>query len=382
MKNKNMKTENDKDNSKRVNTDQIMEVISKRKLSPKASKWLTSQPQYIVDLINVYADDPDTFGLHNNLRENPLLILETVLHSAELLFSYQEAYNGALFSIAEVNGVMFNSLEEIPELLQKKSTDRERARILHHINSGGVVVMGLMGSGASGKGTMGKRTGMQRAVNYTTRLKRPGEEHGKDYYYIREMEPGLADRLDIDTGFRITGRNPKTNEPIYETDENDKPINYFEKYGPYITTVHRPGRAKHGTSIKEFEKYFNNGEKAIFFEHGPIQVQEAGEKLPKFMANAAVFPICVLPPKTGIIPLALRIAVRTYGDKDHQDNSVVDGYKIQESYLESTIGMGQIEELAWTKKFLKGKQSLGITYIVNDNLDEAVRTLRSLISPK
>ncbi|CAN5328790.1 hypothetical protein BH10PAT1_BH10PAT1_3840 [soil metagenome] len=365
---KSMKQENIKGISNRINSDQVTDIISKASLSPETTDWLNSNSKYITDLINVYADDPDTYGLHQDLRNNPLLVAETILYSAETLHKYQEAYNKTLIELAKTNGVDFENIADIPMLLQNASIERERPKISAQLKSGGYVAIGLMGSGASGKGTIGKRTGMDRVVNYTTRFIRPGEEHGKDYLYIRTLEPEVSETLDIDTGIA--------------EDKNGNKINYFDKYGPYITVVHRPGRARHGTSIDQFKEHFGAGKKAIFFEHGPIQVQEAGEKLPQFIDKAKVFPVCVLPPKTGILPLALRIAVRTYGDKDHQDTTVKDGYKIQESYLESTIGLGQITELAWTANFLEGDKSLGITYIVNDNLMEAVQTLQGLISTK
>ncbi len=341
--------------------------MTKRERHPKVDKrkevdtWLAKEADYLAQIISVYIKDPDTFGLHEDLRKNPQLILQTMLESAEILYKYQLAYNKTLVALAQINKIKYQNLSDIPQKLQDLTVAREKQRIAAHLAKGGKVAIGLMGSGASGKGTIGKRTGMKRAVNVTTRFVRPGEEHGKDYLYIRVMEPQIANTLDIDTGIADG-------------------VNYFDKYGPYVTVVHRQGRARHGTPLSEFKKHFEEGEKVIFFEHGPIQVQEVAEKLPQLLPNSLVIPVCVLPPKTGILPLAARIVVRTYGDPDHQDTSNSNGYKIQESYLESTIGMGQIDELGYTAKFVEGKNPLGIAYIVNDNLQEAVKVMQGLIA--
>lgn len=339
----------------------VLNEISEAHLPHDVNAWLTKESEYLVKLINVYTKDPDTFGLHPDLRSNPALILSTMLRSAETLYKYQLEYNKAISGLAIANGIKYKNLEEIPTKLQELTLNRERQKLAAHLKNGGNIAFGLMGSGASGKGTIGKRTGMQRAVNTTTRLMRPGEEHGKDYNYIRVMEPQIAQTLDIDTGIA-------------------NGVNYFDKYGPYVTVVHRPGRARHGTSITEFKKHFEAGERSIFFEHGPIQVEEAAEKMPELLPNAMVVPVCVLPPQGGILPLASRIVVRTYGDPTHQDTSISEGYKIKDEYLESTIGIGQIAELAYTAKFNQGQNPLGVVYIVNDDLHEAVDALKSLTS--
>jgi len=343
-----------------IDQKKVLSEISGAKLAPEVSSWLSKEAGYLSKLINVYVKDPDTFGLHPELRTNPILILKTILYSADTLYRYQNAYNEAIKGLAEVNGVNYESLSDIPEKLQELTVEREKLKLNDHLQVGDNIAIGLMGSGASGKGTIGKRAGIPRAVNITTRPVRPGEEHGKDYNYIRMMEPQVSETLDLDTGVADG-------------------VNYFEKYGPYVTTVHRPGRARHGTPISEFTKHYEDGEKVIFFEHGPIQVEEAARKLPELAPGSLVMPICVLPPKTGILPLASRIAVRTYGDPEHRDTSETEGYKIKDTYLESTIGMGQIDELAWTAKFVEGEKPLGVAYIVNDNLQEAVETLRSLV---
>lgn len=361
-------------------TQQLEETINSAKISPETATWLKGQTSYLDEIIKVYVADPNTYGLHQDLQKNPLDLLGTVLNSADKLFGYQTAYDDALREIANANGIDPSNLDNIPEKLQALSLPRERAKIVEHYKSGGVIAVGLMGTGASGKGTIGKRTGMGRAVNFTTRPKRPGEEQGKDYFYIREMVPVVKDTLDIDTGLNVVGTN--NDKPIYEKDEKGEPINYFDKYGPYLVTVHRPGRAKHGTSITQFNELFDAGNKAIFFEHGPVQIQEAGKQLPKHIENAKVVPVCILPPRRGVLPLAFRIAVRTYGDPEHKDPSIETGYKIDDSYLESTIGMAQIEELKMTANFVRGNNPLGIAYIVNDNLQEAVEAMKELVTPE
>ena len=358
--------------------DQAVDSLNGIEMSPNSAQWLRNQARYLKELTNIYADNPDIFGLHDDLRTKPELILDTVFRSADKLLEYQAAYDKALSEIADANSISFSSLDEIPTLLQDLSVAREREQIVGHFKSGGVIAIGLMGTGASGKGTIGKRTGMERVVNVTTRSRRPSEEHGKDYLYIREMVPEVRDTLDIDTGFNIISMD--NGSPVYELGADGKPINYFDKYGPYLVAVHRPGRAVHGTPISQFKELYDSGSKAIFFEHGPVQVQEAGEKLPTFIKNAKVVPVCILPPQRGVLPLAFRIAVRTYGDPDHQDTNVGAGYKISDSYVESTIGLGQIEELEMTAKFVKGDKPLGIAYIVNDDLQEAVDTMKELVS--
>lgn len=366
----------DNNQDKTITVSDVIKAIDNSNLPPEVQKWVMGESEYLTKLINVYVSDPDTFQLPVDMRNNPILILKTILYSAETLYGYQQAYNEALIKLAQANGIQYQDIREVPALLQAKTLSSEQAKLVDHLANGGKVAIALFGSGASGKGTIGKKSGMSRAVNYTTRIRRPTEVQGVDYYYIREMEPGLQDALDIDTGYKVIGE--VNGEKQYEVGSDGKPVNYFEKYGPYLTTVYRPGRARHGTSASEFENQFANNN-AIFFEQGPIQVQEAGEKLGEYIPNARVLPVCILPPESGILPLASRIAVRTYGDPTHKDPSVTDGYKITDIYLESTIGMGQIEELVMTTNFSAGENPLGIAYIVNDNLSEAVRNLKSLI---
>lgn len=308
-----------------------------------------------------------------------MLILDTVLNSAEKLYQYQAAYNDALRGLAQANGIEYQSLDQIPGLLQKKTFDEQRAQLTTHFDRGGVVAVAVNGMGATGKGTVAGRSGMPRAVNYTTRPRRPTEVHGVDYYYISILEGDID--LDKDTGYKVLKRDPDTNKPTeFETDENGKPIDYFAKYGPYLTTVHRQGRARHGTSAEEFKRLFNGGERAISFEQGVEQVQEAVKELPQLIENAIVMPVWIMPPGEGILALASRIAVRTYGDEEHRDPDVDYGYKIADSYLESTIGTGQIQEMAWVKNFSQGEDPLGVVFIVNDRLDDAVETLKRLVA--
>lgn len=365
-----------------INEEQVISEIESFDTKPEIKEWLKQNAQYLLSLLQVYIDEPDTFGLAQELRDNPILILRTVLLSSETLYTYQLAYNEALLELASANGIVFEDIEDIPALLQSISLEREGKKAKEDLNNGGKLAIALSGSGASGKGTLGKRTGMKRVVNFTTRPARPGEKHDVDYHYIDHINPNIkfdaqaGTGLDKDTGFNIV--DIIDGEPVYEKDESGEPIDYFAKYGPYLVSVHRKGRAKHGTSIEEFETMYESGESAVFFEHGPEQVLEAGEKLPEAIPNARVLPVCILPPKSGILPLAMRIAVRTYGDLEHKDTST-ESYKIKDSYLDSTIGLGQIEELKMSAKYIQGAKPLGVAYIVNDNLQEAVEAFKSLI---
>jgi len=367
----------ERDKKHSVQVKDITDLVTNSSLRNQTKEWLNGQAPYLQELVQVYVDDPDTFGLHPELKKNPLEIVKTVIQSADKLYEYQEKYDAGLVEIAQANGIEVNNLDDIPLKLQEISLQRERRRVEEQFEESGVVAIGIMGTGASGKGTVGKLSGMQRAVNVTTRPKRPTEIQGKDYLYIREMEPNVADTLEIDSGHNVVGE--KDGHKLYETGPDGKPLDYFEKYGPYLTIVHRQGRARHGTPVSQFSELYDKGEKAIFFEHGPVQVKEAGEKLPEHIENAIVVPVCILPPKRGVVPLAVRMAVRTYGDPDHQDKHVEDSYKIEDNYIESTIGFGQIEELRMTSEFVKGDNPLGVAYIVNDKLQDAVDALKSLV---
>jgi len=368
----------------RKDVTQITSQIKESPVSDEARSWLMGEAENIADLVNVYIADPDKYGLHPDLIKKPELIVETILHSADLLHSYQIAYNQALARVAEANDVESSNLDNVPELLEAASIQREIGKVNELFqNPDAKLAIGLMGTGASGKGTIGKRSGMDRAVNVTTRPKRPTEEHGKDYLYIRIMEPQTEGTLDIDTGLNVVGHDPATSEPIYETDAHGTPINYFDKYGPYVAIAPRPGRALHGTPTSEFKRLYDSGLRSIFFEHGPEHVKQAIENLSEQMPDVQVLPVCILPPKRGIIALATRLAVRTYGDKGHQDTSFSRGFRIEDKYLESTIGLAQIKELEMTGDFVKGKGSpeLGIVYIVNDDLDRAVEVMKHVVTP-
>lgn len=366
-----------------ITIDEVISTIDSRIENEQVKMWLNKEVNQIVQIINTYAADPDTYQLNQDLRENPLLILSTILQSAETLYTYQQEYNQALIKLAEANGIDYSELGEIPSKLQLLTVEREKQNLANHLSSGGRVVIALNGIGASGKGTVSKKAGAVRAVNYTTRQMRPSESHGEtgDYYYINQLEGFPEGSIDKDTGFHIVGVDPISQEPIFELDSNGQPINYLDKYGPFVTTLWRPGRAVYGTTVDEFQRLRDAGKKTIFFEHGPEQVIEAGRELPKHFPDSKVLPVCILAPSTGIIQLASRIVVRTYGDPVHRDPQVVDGYKITDSYLESTIGFAQINELAMTTEFMQGETPLGVAYIVNDNLEEAVKTFKGLINP-
>jgi guanylate kinase len=349
--------------------EQIQDKVKNSNLPLDIQEWLISEKESLEQVVERYKKNPNFIEIpkeaseevikaRTQLKENPILIIDTILSSAEILHQYQMLYKNSLNAIATASGVDSSEMpfEKLARAIEDATYKRERKRIEGFKKDGQKIAMPILGIGGTGKGTMIKLSGIPRIVNHTTRPRRPGEEEGVDYYYVGNV-----------------------NLEGYKEDEKGNLVDYHaNNYGPFVADLLRPGRGRYSTSVKSVEDGLKTSP-VVFIEQSPEQVKVIGQKIPELMQKTQVVPVCILPPGSGILELATRVIVRTYGDPIHRDTDYTKGYKIKDSYLESTVGPGQIAEIAQTVDFSRGANPLGIAYIVNDDLNRSVALLKDLI---
>lgn len=345
-----------------MNTDTSIDIkalLSSYNLSSHAFEWLYSEIGTIEGILARYSANPESISIdpsvapevaeaRTKLRANPEEILACIARSADLLVTYQEAYDVALVSIAKNLGVDITNVTaaELASVLESKTVATESARIQEHYKNNGKLAACMLGMGGTGKGTLISQSRFPRVVNHTSRPARPGEVEGKDYYYLT----GVDETTDI--------------EPIV---------------GPVLADLIRPGRGRYMTSLKAVKSVFETSPVA-FIEQSPDQVAEIKKSGETLFPEMLVEPVCILPPGRGILEIATRVVVRTYGDPTHKDTNFED-YRINDSYFESTMGKNQIQEVAATVTFIDSQTHSGVAYIVNDDLSRANHVLDELISP-
>src|SRR5579859_3796675 len=90
---------------------EILNKISSTGLKPKVKSWLNSEIDQLSDIVRRYTEHPEMIEIpedsssevkeaRKRLRQNPLLIIDTILLSAESLYDYQELYKRSIFEIA------------------------------------------------------------------------------------------------------------------------------------------------------------------------------------------------------------------------------------------------------------------------------------------
>lgn len=343
----------------------VKEALAKTDPESESGKWLASQSGVVIDIVMRYVANPsmveisdeasdEVRELRQKLRQNPVIIADLLALKADKLFEYQSNYNNVLHRLAE--GVELDTQgikdEDIAASLEEHTFAKGHEKVENAIKSGKKVGVPMLGIGGTGKGTIIKLSG-PRVVNTTTRARRPGEEAGVDYHYIE--------------GVNVEG-----------VDANGE--NKYLAQGPFLADLIREGRGRYGTTVAATKEAFNNSDIA-FIEQSPAEVVNISQNAPKLLPELVLQPICILPPGGGILELATRVVVRTYGDPTHKDSAVTDQYSLNNSYLESTMGPGQITEVAETTLFADNPD-LGISYIVNDDLTRAVSRVKQLLSLK
>ncbi|MEN9405587.1 MAG: hypothetical protein RLY47_546 [Candidatus Parcubacteria bacterium] len=342
--------------NKSETTARLEELVTQQegRFDDQVGKLEELMTRYSEHPISVPDDAPEEVkAARQSVQKDPTKIVESLFASRETILDLQKPYDEALDEIAAVNGIDPRSVdrEDLVRTIEQASIDRESPRIKAHLAAGGKIAAIMLGIGGTGKGTVIERSDFDRTVNHTTRPSRPGEVEGKDYHYRTDISPEM---------------------PLSEVEE---------ALGTEILAdLVRPGRGRYMTSKEAVEEALKTSN-VVFIEQSPEKVQEIADRAREIMPDLLVLPVCILPPGRGILELATRVVVRSYGDPNHRDSESPEGvYKIKDSYLTSTIGPAQIEEISDTQEFLKGENAPGIVYVVNDDLDRAVATVNSLFS--
>ncbi len=343
----------------------VKEALNTADVESEAGKWLASQSGVVTEIVMRYIANPSTIeisdeasdevkALREELRRDPTIIASLLALKADTLFEYQSNYNQVLHKLADGVGLNTEGIadEDIAASLEEHTLAQGKDKVEQALASGKKVGVPMLGIGGTGKGTIIKLSG-PRVVNTTTRARRPGEEAGVDYHYI--------DGVDV-AGLDSNGNNK-----------------YLEQ-GPFLADLLREGRGRYGTTVAATKEAFAHSDIA-FIEQSPAEVVNISKNAPELLPELTLQPVCILPPGGGILELATRVVVRTYGDPTHKDPEVVDQYSVKDSYLESTMGPGQITEVAETTLFSENPD-LGIVYIVNDELPRAVSQVKNLLSLK
>jgi len=345
----------------------VKESLAKADSESDAGKWLASQSSVVTEVVMRYIANPsmveisdeasdEVKELRSKLRKNPVIIADLLVLKADKLFEYQSNYNGVLHKLAQGVELDIEGIadEDIAASLELHTFAKGHDKVEKAIGSGKKVGVPMLGIGGTGKGTIIKLAG-PRVVNTTTRARRPGEEVGVDYHYVEGVD-------------------------VEGNDINGSGENKYLARGPFLADLLREGRGRYGTTVAATKEAFNASDIA-FIEQSPAEVVNISKNAPKLLPELVLQPICILPPGGGILELATRVIVRTYGDPTHKDATVTDQYSLNDSYLESTMGPDQITEVAETTLFAQNPD-LGIAYIVNDDLTRAVTRVKQLLSLK
>ncbi len=353
----------EKEKMSEINT-KVKEALAKTDSKSEAGTWLASQSGVITEIVMRYIANPSMIeisdeasdevkALREELRNNPVLVAELMALKADKLFEYQSNYNNVLHRLAD--GVKLDTAkladDDIASALQEHTFANGQTKVEQAISTGKKVGVPMLGIGGTGKGTIIKLSG-PRVVNTTTRARRPGEEVGVDYHYVEGVD-------------------------VEGNDTNGSGENKYLAQGPFLADLIRPGRGRYGTTVAATKEAFEHSNIA-FIEQSPGEVLNIAKNAPELLPELVLQPVCILPPGGGILELAARVIVRTYGDPTHKDPEVENRYSLNDSYLESTMGPGQITEVAETTLFATNPE-LGIVYIVNDDLKKAVSQVKNLL---
>lgn len=354
----------EKDKYNAIQTE-VKEALSAADSQTEAGKWLASQTGVVTEIVMRYVANPsmieiseeasdDVKALRSELKRNPTIIADLLALKADTLFEYQTNYYNVLHRLAEGVGLVTDNIpdEKIASSLEDFTFDRGHTKVEAALTAGKKIGVPMLGIGGTGKGTIIKLSG-PRVVNTTTRSRRPGEVEGVDYHYIPDVD--------------VEGKDQSGN-------------NRYLEQGPFLADLIREGRGRYGTTVAATKEAFESSDVA-FIEQSPGEVVNISKNAPALLPELVLQPICILPPGGGILELATRVIVRTYGDPTHQDPEVSGRYSVKDSYLESTMGPGQITEVAETTLFADNPD-LGIVYVVNDDLTRAVDKVKSLLSLK
>jgi guanylate kinase len=190
------------------------------------------------------------------------------------------------------------------------------------------LVLGVAGQGAVGKGSLFKAisaTGVPKVVNCTTRMQRPGEVHGQDYYFFDSEEELLA----------------------------------LHEQGKLLTLTPRPQRGLYGITRDEVGRVLNQSHTCVI-EENPTTLGQVAQNL---SAEHDFRMVYVLPPFPELSTAALRLYMRSSKDLV---NCVGDRVVLDDKTIESTLGERQQEE--FMDAIDAHREGVDVAFVVNDDL--------------
>ncbi|OGC81839.1 MAG: hypothetical protein A2V81_03295 [Candidatus Abawacabacteria bacterium RBG_16_42_10] len=293
-------------------------------------------------------------------------VVNAVLTNANYIKGLQEKWNQLVHGLAKAFSVDVKDMDE--EVLLREIERVSLVRIQDFIGNSKNVVMGIVGPGGAGKGTVkGEVSSALDAttiINSTTRDRRPSETDGVHYHFItgEKIAAGavLGDvaRKQIAEDLGISSVEARIDDKVLEMLESvgEKkgeyyiPLDIAASDCKYVTLMYRSGRGWYGVSKESIDA--TGKDRFVFMEENINNLREVSRYLRSSNDVARFFVVCVLPPQ----PIAFHSAARAY---------VRDGADMPLEKLQSTIGPRQMREFEDLLKYIK---EVPMVFLANDDL--------------
>ncbi len=293
-------------------------------------------------------------------------VVNAVMSNADYINDLQQKWNELVHGLAKAFGISTKNVDEAALLREVENTSL--LRIKDYIGNSENVVMGIVGPGGAGKGTVkGEVSSALKAntiINSTTRDRRPSETDGVHYHFItrEKISAGAviseAAQKQIAADLGITSVESRIDENMLKIleDIGEKKGEYYiplDITAPdckYVTLMYRSGRGWYGVSKDSIDA--TGKDNFVFMEENINNLNEVSRYLRASSDKARFFIVCVLPPQ----PIAFHSAARAY---------VRDGADMPLEKLQSTIGPRQMREFEDLLKYIK---AVPMVFLANDDL--------------
>jgi hypothetical protein len=327
------------------------DIISKLQETPFADS-----AEFIKERLQFFIDNPKNAKENfNPVREDPKRFIESLLASQDVVLERVGAYNETLDKIADAFGIPAD-LPESEKLAQIQESSI--ASFKEKLDPEKKTINFLMGIGGVGKGTVKDMTGFPSAVNHTTRAKRATETADVDYHFMDQDSQWYKDTVNVGT----------TEQQMAESFANE----YGKK--PLVVLKRTVAGADGSESLRGFyilteDEVTKHDSKVVNAEMGVEQIKELHDTAENIQAAVTV----VMPPAGGALEVYMRILARQYGDAQNGSFDENGVYKLNDSFVTSTIN--PLDELNVAAEFSK---EMPVAFVVNDKLNETVDRVKDL----
>lgn len=296
----------------------------------------------------------------------PLPVVKAVVKNAEYIQELQGEWDSLIHGLAKSFSIDSKGVDEVALLREIETISL--MRIKDYIGNSQNVVMGIVGPGGAGKGTVKNEVSTTlkatTIVNSTTRDRRPSETDGVHYHFVTREQIAKGAILNdsaqnqIATDLDIGKVAPHIDESVLQMLEviGEKkgeyyiPLDFNATNCKYVTLMYRSGRGWYGVSKESINA--TGKDHFVFMEENINNLLEVSKYVKSHNDKARFFIVCVLPPQ----PIAFHSAARAF---------VRDGVDMPLDKLKSTIGPRQMREF---QDLLKHTKDVPMVFLANDDL--------------